>query len=169
MPSHLRECDGIPDRADDAGAAVLEVLVLGVGLLVPLLYGVLSVMAVQSASYAATSAAREASRAYVAADTPAQGLARAKVATRLVLADAGVTSSGPAVRCVGGCLVPGSRVDVTVRVVVPLPLLGDVELASAMVFDLGVYVVVVTVVVTVLSELGRLSLRARDGNGEETA
>ena len=52
---------------------------------------------------------------------------------------------------------------------VPLPLLGDVELASAMVFDLGVYVVVVTVVVTVLSELGRLSLRARDGNGEETA
>jgi len=46
---------------------------------------------------------------------------------------------------------------------VPLPLLGDVELASAMVFDLGVYVVVVTVVVTVLSELGRLSLRARDG------
>ncbi|MFN8147760.1 MAG: hypothetical protein U0R76_09875 [Candidatus Nanopelagicales bacterium] len=120
----LRWTARIPDLADDAGAAVLEVLVLGVGLLVPLLYGVLSVMAVQSASYAATSAAREASRAYVAADTPAQGLARARVATRLVLADAGVTSAGPTVRCVGGCLVPGSRVDVTVRVVVPLPLLG---------------------------------------------
>ncbi|MBL0165680.1 MAG: monovalent cation/H+ antiporter subunit A [Propionivibrio sp.] len=42
---------------------------------------------------------------------------------------------------------------------VPLPWIGDVELASAMVFDLGVYVVVVTVVLTVLSELGRLSLR----------
>ena len=123
MRWHLRKCDGIPD-VDDAGTAVLEVLVLGVGLLVPLLYGVLSVMAVQSASYAATAAAREASRAYVAADTPAQGLARARVATRLVLADAGVVSGGPTVRCVGGCLVPGSRVDVTVRVVVPLPLLG---------------------------------------------
>jgi multicomponent K+:H+ antiporter subunit A len=42
---------------------------------------------------------------------------------------------------------------------VHLPWIGDVELASAMVFDLGVYVVVVTVVLTVLSELGRLSLR----------
>ncbi len=38
-----------------------------------------------------------------------------------------------------------------------LPLIGDVELASAMIFDLGVYVVVVTVVVTVLAGLGRLS------------
>ena len=44
---------------------------------------------------------------------------------------------------------------------VRLPLLGDVELASAMVFDLGVYIVVVTVVVSVLSGLGQLSLRAR--------
>jgi multicomponent K+:H+ antiporter subunit A len=35
-----------------------------------------------------------------------------------------------------------------------LPLLGEVELASAMVFDLGVYIVVVTVVLTVLSGLG---------------
>ncbi|MFN8156116.1 MAG: hypothetical protein U0R68_01750 [Candidatus Nanopelagicales bacterium] len=110
-------------RGDD-GTAVLEVLVLGVGLLVPLLYGVISVMAVQSASYAATAAAREGARAYVMSDSPPQGLARARGATRLVLSDAGVSSSGPTVRCVGGCLVPGSRVDVTVRVVVPLPLLG---------------------------------------------
>ena len=40
---------------------------------------------------------------------------------------------------------------------VRLPLIGEIELASAMVFDLGVYVVVVTVVVTVLAGLGRLS------------
>jgi multicomponent K+:H+ antiporter subunit A len=33
---------------------------------------------------------------------------------------------------------------------VSLPLIGEFELASAMIFDLGVYVVVVTVVVTVL-------------------
>ena len=44
---------------------------------------------------------------------------------------------------------------------VQLPLIGDLELASAMVFDLGVYVVVVTVVLTVLAGLGSLSLRAR--------
>ena len=34
-----------------------------------------------------------------------------------------------------------------------------------MVFDLGVYVVVVTVVLTVLSELGRLSLRVHTDGG----
>jgi multicomponent K+:H+ antiporter subunit A len=44
-------------------------------------------------------------------------------------------------------------------VTIHLPLLGELELASAMVFDLGVYMVVVTVVLTVLSGLGGLSLR----------
>ena len=113
----------VAERRDgDDGTAVIEVLVLGVGLLVPLLYAVVSVMAVQSASYAATSAAREAARAYVTATTPAQGAARARTATRLVLADAGVNGVAPKVACVGGCLVPGSRVDITVTVPVVLPL-----------------------------------------------
>ena len=108
--------------APDDGTAVLEVLVLGVGLLVPLLYAVVSVMTVQSASYAATSAAREAARAYATAATPALGASRARAATRLVLADAGVAAVAPGVRCVGTCLAPGSRVDVTVAVDVQLPL-----------------------------------------------
>ena len=98
---------------------MLEVIALGIGLLVPLLYGVVSVMSVQAATYAATSAAREAARTYVTATTPAQGARRARAATRLVLADAGLTAVAPAVRCRGGCLVPGSRVDVAVVVDVP--------------------------------------------------
>jgi Tfp pilus assembly protein PilV len=115
----------VPDHDVDEGVAVLEVLVLGVGLLVPLLYAVLSIMAVQAASYAATSAAREAARAYVTSASPAQGATRARTAARVVLADAGLTSAGPRVRCVGGaCLAPDSRVDVVVPVVVALPLLG---------------------------------------------
>ena len=108
----------------DEGTAIIEVLVLGVGLFVPLLYAVLSVMAVQSASFAATSAAREAARAYVGAASPAQGAARARAATRLVLADAGASASAPRIVCSARCLTPGSRVDVSVRVVVALPLLG---------------------------------------------
>lgn len=48
---------------------------------------------------------------------------------------------------------------------VHLPWIGNVELATAMVFDLGVFVVVVTVVLTVLSELGRLSLRVHNDGG----
>jgi len=41
---------------------------------------------------------------------------------------------------------------------VTLPLIGDIELASAMIFDLGVYLVVVSVVLMVLAELGKLSV-----------
>ncbi|MBZ0143195.1 MAG: hypothetical protein K8F56_06415, partial [Rhodocyclaceae bacterium] len=40
-----------------------------------------------------------------------------------------------------------------------LPLIGEVEIASALAFDLGVYIVVVTAVLMVLSGLGRLSRR----------
>jgi len=49
---------------------------------------------------------------------------------------------------------------------VALPLIGEIELASAMVFDLGVYLVVVTVVLMVLAQLGRLS---RPGIPEKSA
>ncbi len=108
--------------ADD-GTAVLEVLALGVGLLVPMLYAVVSVMTLQAASFAATSAARESARTYVTASTPAQGSTRARAVTRLVLADAGFSAAAPVVRCIGGCLVPGSRVDVSVGIEVGLPLL----------------------------------------------
>jgi multicomponent K+:H+ antiporter subunit A len=42
---------------------------------------------------------------------------------------------------------------------VHLPVIGDVELASAMLFDLGVYGVVVATVLLVLTEFGRLGER----------
>jgi Flp pilus assembly protein TadG len=110
----------------EAGVAVLEVLVLGAGLLVPLLYGAVSVMQVQSASYAATSAAREAARVHSSATTDADGRRLARRAAATVLDDAGVRASSVRIACVGGCLAPGSRTDVTVAVDVVLPLLpGD--------------------------------------------
>jgi multicomponent K+:H+ antiporter subunit A len=40
-----------------------------------------------------------------------------------------------------------------------VPLIGDIELASVIVFDLGVYLVVVATVLLILTELGRLSVR----------
>ena len=46
-----------------------------------------------------------------------------------------------------------------------LPLIGEVEIASAMIFDLGVYLVVVTVVVSLLSGIGSLSQRAATPGG----
>ncbi|MDO8990504.1 MAG: monovalent cation/H+ antiporter subunit A [Sideroxyarcus sp.] len=41
---------------------------------------------------------------------------------------------------------------------IAVPLIGEVELASAMIFDLGVYLVVVSVVLMVLAELGKVSV-----------
>jgi multicomponent K+:H+ antiporter subunit A len=49
------------------------------------------------------------------------------------------------------------------------PLVGDVELASAMAFDLGVYLVVVGATLLILIHLGRLHGEHLDGapsNGE---
>lgn len=40
-----------------------------------------------------------------------------------------------------------------------IPLLGDIELASVIIFDLGVYLVVVATVLLILTELGRLDIR----------
>ncbi len=108
----------------DEGSVLLEVVVLGVGLLVPLLYGAISIMDVEAARFAATSAAREAARAYVHAPTVSQARSSARMAARLVLHDAHRAPVQPQIICVGGCLVPLSHVNVTVRLPVSLPLMG---------------------------------------------
>ncbi len=46
-----------------------------------------------------------------------------------------------------------------------LPLIGEVEIASALVFDLGVYIVVVAAVLMALAELGRLSRASHAAEG----
>jgi hypothetical protein len=110
--------------SQDDGTAVLEVIVLGVGLLLPLLYGAISLMSVEAARFAATSAAREAARAYVEGATIPEAQVRAQLAADLVLTDAQLPPVHPQIQCVGGCLVPGSHVNVTIRLPVALPLLS---------------------------------------------
>ena len=46
-----------------------------------------------------------------------------------------------------------------------LPLVGDFELASAMLFDLGVYLVVVGVLMLILATLGKLNQRCMEAGG----
>jgi multicomponent K+:H+ antiporter subunit A len=45
---------------------------------------------------------------------------------------------------------------------VPIPLVGTTHFASAMLFDIGVYLAVVATVLLILSEIGRLSTRERE-------
>lgn len=111
-------------RAQDRGSALLEVIVIGVAVLVPVAYLGLAAATVQSAAFAGSQAVREAARAFATAATASEGRARAAAAVRLALADHGLTAPADAVRirCLGGpCLAPGSAVVVSMEWAVPLP------------------------------------------------
>lgn len=81
----------------DNGAAVIEFVLLGVVLLVPLMYLVLAVSAVQRSLYGVTQAAREAGRAY-ATGTIENAAERATYAARLAMEDQGLPADGITVR-----------------------------------------------------------------------
>jgi len=112
----------------DEGSAAVEVLVLGVLLLVPLVYLVLTVAALQGASFAAEGAARQVARSIALAATDAQGRSTADAAARVALADWHVepAAADVEVRCApdpGNCISPRGTVDVRVTVAATLPLL----------------------------------------------
>lgn len=112
-------------RGDDSGSAIVEFLGLAVLLLLPLVYVLLTVFSVQRAAYAVSSASREAARVYVAAESSADGEARAAAAVDIVLRDSGLTPGVGAmeVSCSERpCLTPGATVTVVLRHEVTLPL-----------------------------------------------
>jgi len=109
--------------ADDEGSASLEFLVVGLVLLVPLVYLVVALSAIQSAAFAAEGAARQAARVFVqSADEGSAGSA-AQRALQFALADHGVDGAASlAVSCSAEpCLTRREFVTVSVRVDVPLP------------------------------------------------
>lgn len=108
----------------DRGAAVIEFLVLGVGLLIPLAYIGIAAAGVQSAVFASTQAVREAGRAFSSSVTAAEGRGRAVAAARLAFADHGLVLPAGALRVTcpeSACLSPGSSVVVDLAWSVPLP------------------------------------------------
>lgn len=113
--------------ADDRGSAALEFITAGVLLLVPLVYLVLALSAIQGAALATEGAARQAARVYVRADDDAAGRREAEAAVDVALADQGVPPAGIAldITCTPdprACHVPRSLVHVSVRVSADLPL-----------------------------------------------
>jgi Flp pilus assembly protein TadG len=113
----------VSDRCDD-GSAVVEFVFLSVLLLVPLLYVVMTGIAVQRSAFGLAAAARDAARAYATAGSDRLGEARAEAAVRLALRDEGVAwrPSGRVVTC-GPCdYSPGSTFTVEMQARVPLPL-----------------------------------------------
>lgn len=120
-------------RADERGTAIVEFVWLAILLLVPLLYIVLAVFDTQRTAYAASAAARSATRAFVTAPDQDTGYARAEAAARLAFADQGIDGSFRlTITCRPAperCLSPGSVVSAEVRSAADLPLmptaLGD--------------------------------------------
>lgn len=110
----------------DAGNALVEFTYLAVLLMVPLVYLLLSVFAVQSAAFGVTEAARQAGRAFVTADSAAEGTARATAAAQLALQDQGVQAPvAPTITCTASAGGRCEQVRVEVSHLVRLPVLGD--------------------------------------------
>jgi len=129
------------DWADDSGGAIVEFLGVTLLVLIPVVYLLLALARVQAGSVALDAAVRDAARAVVVAgveavetgsstsDAMAVGEARARASTEVVLANFGFdadTDAGLEVTCSsGGCLEPGSDVDVDGVLVVSLPGVPD--------------------------------------------
>jgi len=75
---------------DQRGSAVVELTWLGILLLVPMIWIVLSVFGVQRGAFGMSAAARAAGRAYALAPDDATGRRQARAAAAVALADQGV-------------------------------------------------------------------------------
>lgn len=133
----VRAGDGSRDGqgAGERGSASVEFVVAGLLMLVPLVYLVLALSAVQAAAFATEGSARQAARAYVLAATPTDAAAAVGRAVNVGLADYGLDPAAADVSVVcapepGRCLSRRGMVAVTVRVAVPLPLLPEAVSAS---------------------------------------
>ncbi|MCW4386592.1 hypothetical protein OH146_12490 [Salinibacterium sp. SYSU T00001] len=114
-------------RRDDTGSASLEFLTAGTLLLVPMVYLIVALSALQSGSLAVESAARHAARTYVEAPTTDAAALRAERAVAFALADHGLDPSAGSIRIScspnpADCLTRLGIVTVTVETQIAMPL-----------------------------------------------
>lgn len=109
----------------EEGSAIIEFIFLGVLMMVPLIYLVMALARIQAGSYAVTTAAREAGRAFVTAEAGQDAQARGRAAANIAFGDQGFDGMGTLeVQCsTSPCLTPDARIETTARVTVPLPLI----------------------------------------------
>ena len=116
-------------RRPDYGSALVEVVWLGILLLVPLLWIVLSVFEVQRGAFAVSGAARAGARALSRAAAAAPGGSQAAAAIRQAMHDQGADAPFRfTVSCPGSTTCHDRGAVITIRVYsrVRLPLLPDI-------------------------------------------
>lgn len=115
--------------SSETGSASLEFLTVGVILLVPLVYLVLAMSAIQAGALAVEGAARQAARVAVQAIDSGAADAAVERAVRVTLDDYGIDpdAASVVVSCTptGDCLAAEERVRVTVSASVSLPLVPE--------------------------------------------
>ena len=112
------------------GSARVELCWLGILLVLPVLWIVMSVFQVQRGAFGVSAAARAAARAYALAPDDAAGLVRAREAAQVALGDQGVPDVTPEVRVTctpypADCHQGTSVITVSVHSRVVLPLMPD--------------------------------------------
>jgi len=118
-------------RRDERGSALVELSWLGLLLLVPMLWIVISVFEVQRGAFGVSAAARSAGRAYALAPNDAVGRARAEAAVRRALDDQGLEGQSFTLRVTcepspGSCHSGTSVISVHVATQVDVPMLPAV-------------------------------------------
>jgi uncharacterized membrane protein len=121
--------------ADQGGSASLEFLTAGMILLLPIVYLVLVMAAVQAGALAVEGAARQAARVFVQADDERSARERADRAIRFALADHGLDENAVDVSVTCSpeprdCLNRLGTVTFTIGIAIPLPLM-PAAIASA--------------------------------------
>ena len=112
---------------EERGSALVEFVWLGFLLLVPLVYVLLTVFAVQSAAFGSDAASRAAGRAFMLSPDQPSAVVAAEAAAQVALGDQGIDAERMrlAISCTPDpdrCLSSGSTVTVEVIVQQPLPL-----------------------------------------------
>lgn len=111
----------------DTGSASLEFITAGLLLLVPIVYLVLTLSALQTAALAVDGAARQATRVFVQADSIGEARTAAARAIEVTLADYGLDAGAASIE-IGcrpqptECLTRRGFVTATIGITVPLPL-----------------------------------------------
>jgi hypothetical protein len=126
-------------RRGESGSALVELTWLGILLLLPVVWIVVSVSEVQRGAFGVSAAARSAGRAYALAPDDVAGERRARAAAVVALADQGLEVSGARVEVacppLPECHVGGAVVTVRVETRVALPFVPDI-LGGAATFKL---------------------------------
>ena len=116
-----------PRPPGEEGRAIVEFVFLGILLLLPLTYLVLTLARIQGAAFSASLAGREAGRAFVTGDEDEHAHARAVAAATIAFEDFDFDRDATlSVSCDGSpCLRPGGVVTTAAVIDVQLPLIPD--------------------------------------------